>query len=879
MNGAFDALDQLPVRIAIPDLWQQHAIRSLGAGTDVIVNAPTGAGKTYVFENLVTSRGLGLSRGEKQAVFTVPTRALANDKWREWRAAGWDVGIATGDLAENLDAPVLVATLETQRERLLAGHGPRILVIDEYQMIGDERRGLNYELTIALAPAETQLLLLSGSVANPGDVAAWFERLGRRVEVVETSHRPVPLDDIPVAALPEQAPRQVKGFWPRLAASTLLSDGGPLLIFAPQRRTAEKIAKKIADILPDDDPLEIPDGELRRIAGKDLTRMLRKRVAWHHSGLGFAQRAGIIEPLAKAGQLRVIVATLGLAAGINFSVRSVFVGDTRYQDGPFQREVRPDELLQMFGRAGRRGLDEVGYVISGDRSPRLMDARPRQLRRSNEIDWPTLLRVMHRAALAGESTFDAAREFAERLFSEQRIRIGFAGPGKAEPARDSGEPGEKKRGLFGLGPTRAEFLNSQGTWESESPGARVEIPLDDAWIAETEGSRARPALASARLVGDLLPRGCRLCRLDRLLAGSGENGGKASGRRYGGELAVATRERDDPAAEECGNETGAAEPHYRLTRQGRAMTGLSRAKSRLTLEEIEVLLPDLLTPHLDGGVIRSFLVRGNTVAALVDFAPLVAPAVTDHSGKALVEPNRRTVAIESETHFTDSDTGEIRGAAAGSAARAWRELGLIDERGHPTDRGIIFSFFQHGEGLAVAAALEDPHYPVDELVLHLANLRASHRFENGDAALAGAASVREGGSERLAIVCRQTYGPVDHEGYLRLGLPLGYGEGAAEAVEAWISGDSHAIRQTAADFEIGPGDIERAYVEWLSLLRHLRGAPDFENDRWRELRAAARAELARRPVESPLKNLPEIPPSVLQRRPQHRLSYRQIQAG
>ncbi len=83
----------------------------------MIVDAPTGAGKTRVFELYVES-GDAARRG--QAVYTVPTRALANDKWREWRERGWDVGIATGDVAMNLHAPVLVATLETQRERILA---------------------------------------------------------------------------------------------------------------------------------------------------------------------------------------------------------------------------------------------------------------------------------------------------------------------------------------------------------------------------------------------------------------------------------------------------------------------------------------------------------------------------------------------------------------------------------------------------------------------------------------------------------------------------------------------------------------------------------------------------------------------------------------
>src|SRR5271157_17457 len=148
------------VNLIIPDKWQQDAVNLLREGKDVVVQAPTGAGKTYIFELLYESL-----RG--QAVYTVPTRALANDKLAEWRARGWDVGIATGDLSENLSAPVIVATLETQKHRLMRGDGPALLVVDEYQMLGDPDRGLNYELALALAPLQTQLLLLSGSVANP----------------------------------------------------------------------------------------------------------------------------------------------------------------------------------------------------------------------------------------------------------------------------------------------------------------------------------------------------------------------------------------------------------------------------------------------------------------------------------------------------------------------------------------------------------------------------------------------------------------------------------------------------------------------------------------------------------------------------------------
>src|SRR5258706_11948161 len=149
MESTHPALNQ----VTVPDLWQQQAVAGLRAGKDVVVQAPTGAGKTLIFELWSNA---GKNRG--QAIYTVPTRALANDKLAEWRARGWDVGIATGDLAENLSAPVPVATWETQKNQLVQGDGPTLRVVDECQMLSDAERGLNYELAIALAPPQTQLL-------------------------------------------------------------------------------------------------------------------------------------------------------------------------------------------------------------------------------------------------------------------------------------------------------------------------------------------------------------------------------------------------------------------------------------------------------------------------------------------------------------------------------------------------------------------------------------------------------------------------------------------------------------------------------------------------------------------------------------------------
>ena len=292
----------------MPDLWQQQAVAALREGCSVVVQAPTGAGKTLIFELWSNA---GKNRG--QAIYTVPTRALANDKLAEWRARGWDVGIATGDLAQNLNAPILVATLETQKNRLIQGDGPALLVVDEYQMLSDSDRGLNYELAMALAPPPTQLLLLSGSVGNPQDVVKWLQRLGRKAVLIRHDQRPVPLEEVHANNLNYHVPAEIRGYWPRLVAKALADDLGPILVFAPRRQAAESMAAELSRQLPVPNPLQLTIDQ-KLVVGEHLARLLKSRVTYHHSGLSYAARAGVIEPLAKAGQLRVVVATMGLAA-------------------------------------------------------------------------------------------------------------------------------------------------------------------------------------------------------------------------------------------------------------------------------------------------------------------------------------------------------------------------------------------------------------------------------------------------------------------------------------------------------------------------------------------------------------------------------------
>lgn len=770
MNGL-----QLP--LDIPDLWQQDAVRALRSGHDVVVDAPTGAGKTRIFELFVEGRRQG------QAVYTVPTRALANDKWTEWKTRGWDVGIATGDIAENLHAPVVVATLETQRERILADRAPSLLVIDEYQMIADSRRGLNYELAIALPSASTQLLLLSGSVRNPAEIVAWLKKLGRTATLIQIKERPVPLDEFPIEQLP-RVPHQIQGFWQRLGAGVVVAGLSPLLIFAPRRADAERIAKKVAEALPMDNPIPV-DPAYEKFLGRDLVRLLQHRVAYHHSGLSYAARAGWIEPLAKNGHLHIIVATTGLAAGINFSVRSVLVSDTSYQDGPFSRELRPDELLQMFGRAGRRGLDESGHVLVAQNSPRLLDAHPRQLHRVNQMDWPTLLRIMEGEAARGGDVYGKAAEVCERLFSRQTIRIGFESHSEASDAPSH------------YGPTRAEFLNSKNEWQNARGTSPGKHPAADCLVLRQE--RWTPALRSPQFV-ESLGIG-RLCKI------RGERSF-----HYGKEVAVG---------------------HF-VT--GNTIRPIAWVSKQLHLRKDDVFSEEdfwhsvvpLLPPSLKGATPQSLVKRGNSAAVILEVGAMPVLATRDEHHQLLIDPPRRRVSVQVETGYAHAEGRRIN-PPPGSAARAWRTLGLVNDEGHPTARGRVFSRFQAGEGLMIAAALEDKAYPLEELVNHLANLRGGPRFSE----LAG------GGSERLAIASREIYGHVDYEGYLITGLSEGYGEGTWEAIETFLSSGMRGF----TDVPVSLGDIERAILEWQSLLRHVIHAPPADTGRWEDFQNAAAAAL------------------------------------
>jgi superfamily II DNA/RNA helicase len=852
-------------QVTVPDLWQQQAVSALRDGKDVVVQAPTGAGKTLIFELWSNA---GKNRG--QAIYTVPTRALANDKLAEWRARGWDVGIATGDLAENLNAPILVATLETQKNRLIQGDGPALLVVDEYQMIGDPDRGLNYELALALAPPQTQFLLLSGSVGNPQDVVKWLHRLGREAVLIRHDHRPVPLEEVQANNLSFHLPSEIRGYWPRLAAKALAEDLGPVLIFAPRRQMAESMAADLARNLPTPNPLQL-SAEQKLLVGEHLAKLLKSRVAYHHSGLSYGARAGVIEPLAKAGQLRVVVATMGLAAGINFSLRSVALAAASYRRDQVEQPLRPDEILQMFGRAGRRGLDETGFVLISANELRLLDAHAGHLARSGAVDWSALLGLMTVAAQHQLDPFLEAVRVQERLFTTKPIFLGVEESLK-HPDVPCGLKTDAERARHVRQHVR-EMLNSRGQWQRIPPP--VEKPVREIFTvptvvesttqpnAESSGvgtsssphnfppnnandslsitaPELRPILsqpAALEKVGTgtlcILPQSSSLAA-PKLPSEGGSSIPKSDSDPitplplYGRSLTVADRLGDDRVI---------------IAKWVRRLTNWNGRQAPLNVwrEKIAPLVETKLA-HQKTPVVR-FLTQAHRIIAHVSIADLTLRVPIDEFGVAIWKPPERDVLHSDCARCELVPTCRKLSAATGTAL-IWRRLGLVDAGGAPTLRGQVVSFFSQGDGLAIAAALEDAAYPLDELIYDLANLDAGFRFCGEEHRWAG----------RLAIACHQLYGQQSTTGYLENGVPPKYGSGAEQVVAAIHK--NPLTKQAWVTDLVGPGDIDRIIIEWRSLLRQIAHAPDLELPRWRALQAMAKSIL--KETDSP--TLTDLPP-------------------
>jgi helicase len=371
---------------------QETALRSgIFEGKSLVLASPTASGKTVVAELLMLQ--VALVRGGR-SLYLVPLRALAGEKYQNFRdlfsRVGLKVGVSTGDF-DRVDphmASYDVLILTNERADSIMRQRPswfyrglELVVVDEVHLLGDPYRGPTLEVLLSALRRERpglQLLALSATVGNPGEIAAW---LG--ADAVVSDFRPVPLRKgvfyEGVLLFPGESPwtLEAEGRLEPLVALTLDSvrRGGQVLVFVSTRRSAQAAARKLARCL--DDLLTDPERkELLRIAGEiqrevegrtslsvELANCVAAGVAFHHAGLPPHHRR-LVEGAFRGRLLKALCTTTTLAAGVNLPARRVVIRDVRRYDPPYGSSYIPTlEYHQMAGRAGRPGLDPHGEAI------------------------------------------------------------------------------------------------------------------------------------------------------------------------------------------------------------------------------------------------------------------------------------------------------------------------------------------------------------------------------------------------------------------------------------------------------------------------------------------------------------------------------------
>ncbi|MDH3590853.1 MAG: DEAD/DEAH box helicase, partial [Planctomycetota bacterium] len=422
----------------------------------MLVAAPTGAGKTLIADYAIELAFLE----SRRVVYTAPIKALSNQKFRDFRAEhGDEVGIMTGDVTINPEAPLLIMTTEVFRNTIFESperlEHVEYVVFDEVHYIDDRDRGTVWEESILYAPSHIQILALSATIPNVEQLAGWIRKARKcEVDVVVEEARPVPLHHyLYVRDAGPKELRQIKGVlhrpphkrrfrsdgYPRHPIEYAVREGWlPALYFAFSRRDCEKLCEREArrplldkderrEILRDFDDL----ARLYEIDGKSGTERLRRfaraGVLYHHAGL-LPIHKEIVERLFTTGHVKLLFATETFALGVNMPAKCVIFDTLRKFDGIDVRYMKTRDYLQMAGRAGRQGMDDEGLVLS---RVRLEDSEYAALRRITEggcegvtsrfnLSFSTLLNLFTRLGDGVYSAFD--RSFAHYQLSKHDRR-------------------------------------------------------------------------------------------------------------------------------------------------------------------------------------------------------------------------------------------------------------------------------------------------------------------------------------------------------------------------------------------------------------------------------------------------------------------------
>ncbi len=337
---------------------QEEAILELLGGRNVVLNTPTGSGKSLV---AAAFHFLALCRGER-SVYTCPIKALVNEKFLSLcRDFGPEnVGMMTGDASVNPQAPVLCCTAEILANIALhRGEHSDIaaVIMDEFHYYSDAERGTAWQVPL-LTLARARFLLMSATLG----ATEFFEREMTRVTgapslTVRSDRRPVPLEfDYSEVPLVE-----------RVAELLTLKRAPIYLVYFTQRAASEAAQALMSLSVCSKEEKAALQAELERVRftspyGKEMRRWLRHGIGVHHAGLLPKYRI-LVEQLAQKGLLKLICGTDTLGVGINVPIRTVVFTQLWKYDGKKAAILSVRDFRQIAGRAGRRGYDDVGYVV------------------------------------------------------------------------------------------------------------------------------------------------------------------------------------------------------------------------------------------------------------------------------------------------------------------------------------------------------------------------------------------------------------------------------------------------------------------------------------------------------------------------------------
>ncbi len=390
------------------DKFQEDAIKAIDRNNSCVVSASTGTGKTLIAEYIIHKH---LPEGNT-IIYTAPIKALSNQKYKDFcRDYGEEnVGLLTGDLAINPQGQVLIMTTEIYRNMLLA-NDPIIdkisyVIFDEIHYINDKQRGSIWEESIIFSPERVRFLALSATIPNYREFADWIASIKHHeVETVFYGHRPVPLthnvfdtklglttiekvridklrDDefehVMSISKKNKHGRKTKKFRlpppSHLEVIREIQDKVPALYFSFSRKKCEDFAVELAkkrDFSSTEESSEISSYVRKmmtpEIVNMDSTRKLRqvisKGIAFHHSGM-LPTLKNIVEELFSRGLIKVLYTTETFSVGINMPAKTVIFNSTDKYDGVSMRMLNAKEYFQIAGRAGRRGIDKEGLVIT-----------------------------------------------------------------------------------------------------------------------------------------------------------------------------------------------------------------------------------------------------------------------------------------------------------------------------------------------------------------------------------------------------------------------------------------------------------------------------------------------------------------------------------